>query len=89
MDECQQQLDFEELEKLCRHTPEDYISDEEEKEEQGNDVDQKVGAGGEEGGGIDQLVVAGDDTDDGTGQTMVSWAGWKIDFYVTSLYPLR
>ncbi|XP_050094690.1 mucin-19 isoform X2 [Anopheles aquasalis] len=66
MDECQQQLDFEELEKLCRHTPEDYLS-EEEQEEEGNDVGQKVGAGGEEGGGI---VVTGDDTDDGIGQTM-------------------
>ncbi|EAA11104.5 AGAP005803-PA [Anopheles gambiae str. PEST] len=44
MDECQHELDFEELEKLCRHTPEDELSEAE--------ADQLGETGGtEEGGG--------------------------------------
>ncbi|XP_049538710.1 mucin-19 isoform X2 [Anopheles darlingi] len=70
MDECQQQLDFEELEKLCRHTPEDYLSEEEEEERE-EEVHDGLKAGGEEGGGIDPTVVTtGDDTDGETGQRM-------------------
>uniref|UniRef100_A0A182R0X0 Uncharacterized protein n=1 Tax=Anopheles farauti TaxID=69004 RepID=A0A182R0X0_9DIPT len=45
MDECQHELDFEELEKLCRHTPEDGLSAEEDEGAQEGE------AGGEEGGG--------------------------------------
>nr|XP_040225182.2 uncharacterized protein LOC120950873 isoform X2 [Anopheles coluzzii] len=45
MDECQHELDFEELEKLCRHTPEDELSEAE--------ADQLGETGGtEEGGGV-------------------------------------
>uniref|UniRef100_A0AAG5D8C4 Uncharacterized protein n=1 Tax=Anopheles atroparvus TaxID=41427 RepID=A0AAG5D8C4_ANOAO len=45
MDECQHQLDFEELEKLCINTPEDELSAE---EEEGGEEGE---TGGEEGGG--------------------------------------
>ncbi|XP_052861510.1 uncharacterized protein LOC128268451 [Anopheles cruzii] len=64
MDECQQQLDFEELEKLCRYTPEDLLTDEE-------DVDggDEVPVGGEAGGGTD--AGGGTELDgDGRGRAM-------------------
>ncbi|XP_049291029.1 nuclear pore complex protein DDB_G0274915 isoform X3 [Anopheles funestus] len=48
MDECQHELDFEELEKLCRTTPEDELSAEE--EDTGTEQ-----AGGEEGGGAERF----------------------------------
>ncbi|XP_052892575.1 uncharacterized protein LOC128300526 isoform X1 [Anopheles moucheti] len=46
MDECQHELDFEELEKLCINTPEDELSAEEEDTGTGEQT-----GGGEEGGG--------------------------------------
>ncbi|XP_053676827.1 mucin-4 [Anopheles nili] len=53
MDECQHELDFEEIEKLCRITPEDGLSAEEggeEEEEEEEEGGEEVDTGGEEGG---------------------------------------